>query len=91
MTAIHPIIHEEAEVKDLTIAEACKILSVSRNTMLTWINDGYIDADKSRGRTAPWLIPAEEVERVRLVRIADLQEQINEISQSVEEFLKESV
>ena len=74
-------------VKDLTIAEAQIVLDVTRQTLLSWIKSGHIKASKSAGIKGPWLIPAEEVEAKRIERIAALQQEIDALSKSVEEFL----
>lgn len=73
----------EGFVKHYSVSHATRILSVSRQTMMKWIDEGkFPGAEKSGdGTTDPWLIPAEEVERVRQERVAELESRIEELKE----------
>lgn len=65
----------------MTITDACKVLNVSRQTMMNWLKRGrFPNALKQEGETNPWLIPVEDVEAVRIEEIADLERRIRAIS-----------
>lgn len=66
----------------MKITDAMRVLDVSRTTIMEWLDSGvFVGAKKlSESPTAPWYIPADEVERLRLHRIAELERQIEKIS-----------
>lgn len=67
----------------LTIAQAQKYAGYSHPTWLNWLKSGIVKGDKGNARTDTWFIPYEEVERIRLKAITELQEKIDSISTSV--------
>ena len=67
----------------LTIQETMKYTGLSRQTITAYITRGKLTGRKTGNSTSPWLIPAEQVERLRLKRIARLQEQIHSISEPI--------
>lgn len=73
----------EEAVKEYTVSQAMRILDVSRQTMMEWIKEGKrfpgARQDEPDIATSPWLIPAEDVERVRQARIAELDSRIDSL------------
>ena len=65
----------------MQIKDAQKVLNVSRTTMMAWIEEGrFPGAEKGENPRDPWLIPVDDVEKVRLQLIADLHTQLAKIS-----------
>lgn len=67
----------------MNVKDAMRVLDVSRTTMMEWLDSGDVfpGARKlSDSKTAPWYIPADEVEKKRLELIADLERSIEKIS-----------
>lgn len=61
----------------ISITDAAEVLGVSRQTMMAWLHGGkFPNAVKDGG----WLIPVDDVEKVRKDLIADLEAQINRIA-----------
>lgn len=55
--------------------------------MMSWLEEGkFPGARKVGGATSPWVIPAEDVEAVRVERVADLKRQMARIARPVEEY-----
>lgn len=55
------------------VSETARILDVSRQTLMKWIDQGrFKGVEKEPGNTGVWLIPADEVERVRQERLDEL-------------------
>jgi hypothetical protein len=72
--------------KYMTISDAIRVLNVSRQTMMAWLEAGMFDgAYKEDKETAPWYIPAEAVERKRQELIAALEKKIRRLEPSVYE------
>lgn len=75
----------EDALSEYTVSRALRVLDVSRNTMMKWIKDNrFPNAFKSDGVTGEWRIPAKDVERVRLERIAELEGQLSEIQETLD-------
>lgn len=71
-------------MKELTITQAQKYTGYSRNTLSAYVRGKKVVARQDGETvTAPWLIPAEEVERLRVQRLAELQQEIAKISRPV--------
>lgn len=67
-------------MKGLTIKEAQKYAGYTHPTWLAWLNSGQVKGDKGNGSTDSWFIPRDEVERIRLEALAELQEKIDKLS-----------
>lgn len=70
-------------MKGLTIAEAKQYAGYSRPTWLKWLDDGTVKGDKGDGVTDAWFIPPDEVERIRLEKIKELENEIIKYSKPV--------
>lgn len=65
----------------VTIADASKVLGVSRQTIMAWLDAGkFPGAEKGEGQTKPWLIPVGDVEKVRLEIVTDLEERLSRVA-----------
>lgn len=49
----------------ISSTEAAQRLGVSRRTVLNWLRDGRLDADKLPGRLGSYVIDADAVEQLR--------------------------
>ena len=67
----------------LTINQAQKYAGYSYPTWLKWLDKGAVKGIKGKGVTDAWFIPPEEVERIRLEKIQQLQKEIEEFSTPV--------
>lgn len=56
------------------MAQATEITAYSRQTLMRWIREGKLTAVKSGPATAPLLIPAAEIERIRQEHVAELRQ-----------------
>jgi len=71
-------------MKEFTISQAMEWTGYSRNTLSRYVRGKKVVARQDGDTTtAPWLIPAEEVERLRVQRLAELQQEIAKISRPV--------
>lgn len=70
-------------MKGLTITQAQKYAGYSYPTWLKWLDKGTVKGTKGGGVTDTWFIPHEEVERIRLQAIKDLERKIRDISTPV--------
>lgn len=70
-------------MRHLTISEVQKYTGLSRNTIMAWIRNGKLAATKTGVKTAPWLVPGQEVERVRKERIAELTAELEILRQPI--------
>lgn len=75
---MYDLIPMEELVKFYSVSQATRILGISRQTLMKWIDAGKISNAKKEGdgSTDPWLLPAEEVERLRQERVRELDEKI---------------
>ena len=67
----------------LTVVEMEKYTGFSRQTISAWLNRGKLQGKRVGAKGTPWLIPSDEVERVRLQRVAVLQTELDSISKPV--------
>lgn len=67
----------------MKITDAMRVLDVSRTTMMEWLDSGDVFPGARKlndSQTAPWFIPADEVESKRQELINDLERKIEKIS-----------
>jgi DNA-binding transcriptional MerR regulator len=70
-------------LNDLTIQETMQATGYSRQTISAYLSRGLLRGRKAGGGTSPWLIPADEVERLRQQRVKELKTQLAAISEPV--------
>lgn len=75
----------EVDVREYTLSDTMRILDVSRQTLMKWIRKGKVKVNREDDwKTAPYLIPAEEVARLRQERIVELTASIEKDSESLQ-------
>ena len=67
----------------MTVVEMERYTGYSRQTISAWLNRGKLKGRRVGGDGTPWLIPANEVEKIRLARVEALQAQIEKINTPV--------
>ena len=67
----------------LTIQEVMEFTGLSRQTIMAYLKDGKLTGRKTGDATSPWLIPADEVERLRLDQVRKFKEKLKSISEPV--------
>ncbi len=70
-------------MKQLTMKQAMKYTGISRPTLSKLLDTGKLPGEKIGDNTNPWLIPADEVERLRKERVSWLLERMQAISTPV--------
>jgi len=66
----------------LTIAEAIQYAGYSRPTWLKWLGDKTVSGSKGNGAKDSWFIPDNEVERIRLEKLDNLNKEIKQYSET---------
>lgn len=78
-------------MREYTVREATRILGVSRQTLLKWLDqDRFPNAEKEDPdlKTSSWLIPAADLEKVRREWIAELDDRIRGLQQVKQEVME---